>query len=108
MIRTANEDDTSRGESFLTFDLALDATVMVAHDARIRERPAWLKAFADTDLLEIRSASAGAHALTVGPEGRAQWQVINVIIAIVLLGLAIAIPVMRRKRVLPVVTRRAS
>jgi ABC-2 type transport system permease protein len=65
-------------------------------------------AFADTDLLGIRAASAGAHALTIGPESRAQWQVINVIIAIVLLGIAIAIPVMRRKRVLPVVTKRAS
>lgn len=65
-------------------------------------------ALADTDLLGIRSASAGAHALTVGPENRAQWKVINVIIAIVLLAIAIAFPMMSRKRVLPVVTRRPS
>lgn len=60
-------------------------------------------AFADTDLLAIRAASSGAHALTVEPEGRTQWKVINVMIALVLLGIAIAVPVLRRKRVLPVV-----
>jgi ABC-2 type transport system permease protein len=60
-------------------------------------------AFADTDLLSIRSASSGAHALVVEPESRGQWQVINVIIALVLLGIAIAVPVMRRQRVRPVV-----
>jgi putative membrane-bound dehydrogenase-like protein len=50
IIRTANEDDGSRGASFLTFELPLDATVMVAHDVRIRERPEWLRSFADSDL----------------------------------------------------------
>lgn len=49
-IRTANNDDGSRGDRLLAFDLALDATVMVAHDVRLKERPAWLLAFADTDL----------------------------------------------------------
>ena len=55
MIRTANADDESSGDDFLGFDLALDATVMVAHDTRIRERPRWLDAFADTDLTVISS-----------------------------------------------------
>jgi putative membrane-bound dehydrogenase-like protein len=50
ILRTANADDASRGESFFTFDLALDTTVLVAHDVRIKNRPAWLQAFADTDL----------------------------------------------------------
>jgi putative membrane-bound dehydrogenase-like protein len=49
-IRTANNDDGSSGDRFLTFDLALDATVMVAHDTRLKELPAWLQKFADTDL----------------------------------------------------------
>lgn len=50
MIRTANDDDGSRGRSFLTFDLPVESTVMVAHDVRLSERPEWLNAFADTDL----------------------------------------------------------
>jgi putative membrane-bound dehydrogenase-like protein len=50
IIRTANEDDGSRGKSFLTFELPLDATIMVAHDIRIADRPPWLRAFADSDL----------------------------------------------------------
>jgi putative membrane-bound dehydrogenase-like protein len=50
IIRTANEDDGSRGQAFLTFDLALPCTVSIAHDTRIIERPAWMQGFADTDL----------------------------------------------------------
>jgi len=50
IIRTANEDDASRGNSFLTFDLALASTVYVAHDVRVKQRPEWLQAFADSDL----------------------------------------------------------
>ncbi|RYI32673.1 MAG: c-type cytochrome, partial [Acetobacteraceae bacterium] len=49
MIRTANEDDRSQGQGFLTFDLAMESTVIVAHDTRLKERPAWLMAFQDTD-----------------------------------------------------------
>ena len=50
IIRTANEDDGSGGQSFLTFDLVLPCTVSIAHDTRIKERPAWMQDFADTDL----------------------------------------------------------
>jgi len=50
IIRTANEDDASHGNSFLTFDLALASTVYVAHDVRVKVRPEWLQAFADSDL----------------------------------------------------------
>jgi putative membrane-bound dehydrogenase-like protein len=50
IIRTANEDDGSRGQSFLTFDLALASTVFVAHDVRVKDRPEWMQAFADSDL----------------------------------------------------------
>ena len=50
MIRTANDDDDTRGNSFLTFDLAMESTVFIAHDRRIAGRPEWMKPFADTDL----------------------------------------------------------
>ena len=50
MIRTANADDRSRGQSFVTFHLALESTVIIAHDTRLKERPAWMQDFADTDL----------------------------------------------------------
>ena len=49
MIRTANEDDQSGGQRFLTFQAALESSVIVAHDTRIKERPTWLRDFADTD-----------------------------------------------------------
>jgi putative membrane-bound dehydrogenase-like protein len=51
IIRTANEDDGSRGQTFLTFDLALASTVLVAHDVRIKQGPEWLQSFADSDLI---------------------------------------------------------
>jgi putative membrane-bound dehydrogenase-like protein len=50
LLRLANEDDASVGEKFLTFELPVAATVMVGYDERIRERPAWMREFADTDL----------------------------------------------------------
>jgi putative membrane-bound dehydrogenase-like protein len=50
IIRTSNEDDGSRGQSFLTFDLGLASTVLVAHDVRIKQRPEWLQGFSDSDL----------------------------------------------------------
>jgi len=60
MIRTANEDDRSQGQSFLTFDLAMESTVIVAHDTRLKERPAWLMAFQDTDQ-KITSEDTSFH-----------------------------------------------
>lgn len=50
IIRTANEDDRSTGDAFLTFDLALESTIHIAYDSRISARPEWMKAFADSDL----------------------------------------------------------
>lgn len=49
MIRTPNGDDGSSGDAFLTFDSPLDVTVYVAHDERIKNKPAWLAAFGDSD-----------------------------------------------------------
>ena len=52
IVQTFNDDPDvgSRGERFLTFDLAEDAVVHVAHDRRVRPKPAWLSAFAPTEL----------------------------------------------------------
>ncbi len=61
-------------------------------------------ATADTDLLSIRSATSGAHSLTIDPDSRTQWKLVNIMIAIVLLGIAIAIPIVRRRRVRPVIS----
>lgn len=47
-LRTANEDKSSRGDSFITFDVNQPVTVLVAHDDRIAPRPAWLAAFGST------------------------------------------------------------
>lgn len=49
IIRTSNEDDRTKGDAFLTFDLALESTIHIAYDSRISARPEWMKAFADSD-----------------------------------------------------------
>jgi hypothetical protein len=47
-IRTANDDKTSQGDSFLSFDVNQSVTVYVAHDDRYSLKPTWLQAFVDT------------------------------------------------------------
>lgn len=47
-IKTANDDKSSTGISFLTFDVNQNVTVYVAHDDRIILKPSWLSSFADT------------------------------------------------------------
>jgi putative membrane-bound dehydrogenase-like protein len=53
IIQTANSDTDvgSKGEQFLTFHLAEDATVYVGHDRRIADRPDWLSAFEPSGLV---------------------------------------------------------
>lgn len=60
IIRTSNDDDGSHGNSFLTFELALASTVLVAHDVRVGQRPEWLQAFADSDL-SVSTSDAQFH-----------------------------------------------
>ncbi|MEX2671425.1 MAG: PVC-type heme-binding CxxCH protein [Phycisphaeraceae bacterium] len=50
-IQTANDDADvgSRGERFLTFELAEEADVYIAHDRRINARPDWLSGFEKTE-----------------------------------------------------------
>ena len=47
-IKTANDDKSSNGASFLTFEMNQDVTVYVAHDDRITTKPSWLVSFTDT------------------------------------------------------------
>jgi hypothetical protein len=47
-IKTANDDKHSTGDSFMTFDINLDASVYVAHDDRIETKPSWMSSFTDT------------------------------------------------------------
>ena len=50
-IQTANGDASSSGDKHLTFDINVPATIYVAHDDRIKDKPSWLKAYSRTDLI---------------------------------------------------------
>ena len=47
-IRTANDDRSSTGDSFISFDVNQDVTVYVAHPYGSQDQPAWMASFADT------------------------------------------------------------
>jgi MYXO-CTERM domain-containing protein len=57
---------------------------------------------ADTDLLSIRSRT-GASALTVEPDQRGKWRIINIIIGAVLLAGVVLFGVLRRRAVEPII-----
>ncbi len=42
-LQTANADRKSTGSDFLSFDLPVASEVFVAHDIKVRDRPAWLE-----------------------------------------------------------------
>ena len=50
-IRTANEDRTSEGISFLDFSVNQPVTVYIAHDNRLGKKPKWLRRFKRVDLV---------------------------------------------------------
>jgi len=50
-IKTANDDKSSQGNSFLSFDVNQDVTVYVAHRVELTPKPSWLLSFADTGLI---------------------------------------------------------
>ncbi len=91
-IRTANDDKTSTGNSFLEFDVNSDVTVFVAYDDRISTKPSWLSTFTDTgdDLRVEKSAlpfsiysriySAG-HIILGGNYGNTSNSMYNVLIS---------------------------
>ena len=47
-IKTANDDKSGEGDSFLSFDVNQDVTVYVGYDIRISGTPSWLLDFTDT------------------------------------------------------------
>ncbi len=73
-LRTANDDKSSTGTSFVGFDLAQPATVYVAHDDRITAKPSWMAGFVDTgvDLVSgggtfsLRARDYAAGRVTLG------------------------------------------
>ena len=56
-ILTANDDKASSGQNFITFELRGDATVYVAHDKRIAQKPDWLSAWKVTGEQVVDSRS---------------------------------------------------
>ena len=47
-LQTANDDKGSSGVPWITFDVAQDVTVTVAHDDRFGTKPSWMSGFVDT------------------------------------------------------------
>ena len=72
-IKTANSDKNSNLDNFISFDINVPATVYIAHDDRVIEKPDWLLTFTnlnelidttDTDLyLFSKSFSSGSVVL---------------------------------------------
>jgi ABC-type uncharacterized transport system involved in gliding motility auxiliary subunit len=62
---------------------------------------------ADTDLLAIRSRNAAARALTVRSESRNAWRNVNVAIALLGLVLIVGFAWLRRRAVLPIISKEA-
>ena len=60
-------------------------------------------AVADTELLTIRARTASSHALTVEPDGRDKWRIINVVIAMLLLGVVMVVGYLRKRGLEPIV-----
>jgi hypothetical protein len=57
-IKTANDDKSSTGISFMTFNVNQHVSIYVAHDDRISTKPEWLTGFTDSgrDLIIIDQA----------------------------------------------------
>lgn len=52
LIKTANDDKSSKGENYLTFNVNKDVSVFVAHWSSIKVTPKWLRdSFQRTDLI---------------------------------------------------------
>ncbi len=54
-IQTGNNDKSSTGSSFMSFDVNQPVTVYVAHDDRITPKPTWLNSFTNTGDILITS-----------------------------------------------------
>ena len=62
---------------------------------------------ADTDLLQIRSRNAASRALTVNADARGKWRTVNIGIAALGLVLVVGFAWVRRRGVLPIISKEA-
>jgi MYXO-CTERM domain-containing protein len=62
---------------------------------------------ADTDLMTIRSRNAASRALTVKTESRGTWRNVNIAIALLGLIAVVGFAWVRRRRVLPIISKEA-
>lgn len=79
----------------------LDSELAASNVELVHNAVDW--ALADTDLLAIRSRNAASHALTVTADSAVMWEVINGVIAAVLLLIVLGFAVLRRRAVQPIV-----
>ena len=61
-LQTVNDDKSSQGLPWITFDISQDVTVYVAHDDRISPKPSWMAGFVDTGM-DLVSAGGGTFSL---------------------------------------------
>ena len=47
-LMTANDDKSSQGTAWITFDVSQTVTVFIAHDDRISPKPSWMSSYVDT------------------------------------------------------------
>ena len=62
---------------------------------------------ADTDLLQIRSRNAASRALTVNADARGKWRSVNIGLAALGLALVVGFAWVRRRGVLPIISKEA-
>jgi ABC-2 type transport system permease protein len=77
----------------------LDAEAATTNVELVHAAVDW--ALADTDLLEIRSHTAAQRAIKTPPDDREKYRTINIVIAIVGLGLVVGLSWLRRRAVTP-------
>ncbi|TMQ11651.1 MAG: hypothetical protein E6J90_34140 [Deltaproteobacteria bacterium] len=94
------------GSSAFASDLLveqLDSDFTKANVELVHNAVDW--SLADTDLLAIRSRSAAARALTVEVKSRDRWIIGNVMIAGLALGLVVALALVRRAAIQPIIVQ---
>jgi hypothetical protein len=87
-IRTANNDKSSTGDEFVTFELSSDATVYIVHDNRIAPKPSWMDSFTDTgkDIVttdvdfSVFEKDFSAGTVTLGGNGESSGSMYTIIV----------------------------
>lgn len=86
-IKTANDDKSSSGDIFVTFDVNQDVTVYVAHDNRITTKPSWMSSFTDTGVdilanitLSVFEKQFPTGSVTLGGNAGSAYNMFSVII----------------------------